>query len=100
MSEFRVPSIGDKVVVEGLVSASKHNGKSGTVVGYLLDNNRYKLKLKLSDDDDGGVSSRVQVKFLAVKRTNMRLADEVGGRDEAPAMHVLDPCHLNDERRL
>jgi hypothetical protein len=30
----------------------------------------------------------------------MRLADEVGGRDEAPAMHVLDPCHLNDERRL
>jgi len=65
MSEFRVPvlSIGDKVVVEGLVSASNHNGKSGTVVGYLLDSNWYdlklKLKLKLSDDDydDGGGSS-------------------------------------------
>ena len=61
MSEFRVLSIGDKVVVEGLVSASKHNGKSGTVVGYLLGSNWYdlKLKLKLSDDDynDGGGSS-------------------------------------------
>ena len=42
------------------------------------------------------------IKFLAVKRTNMRtsIADEQDGWDEAAAMHVLVPCHINDERRL
>merc|ERR1711920_1097575 len=55
--------VGERVLVEGLISAAQHNGKEGVVNEYIVDTGRFKVSL------DSGEA-------LAVKNSNMRLATE------------------------
>lgn len=89
---FRVPCKGDKATIVGLASAAQHNGKSGTVLKYMQERSRYKVRLVSEDGTNALVS---------VKGSNFLLQDERKQPiDCQVSMHILVPCHLNDVRRV
>ena len=62
-----MPCKGDKATIVGLASAAQHNGKSGTVLKYMQERSRYKVRLVSEDGTNALVS---------VKGSNFSLQDE------------------------
>ena len=96
----RLPTPGETVIINGLVSSPKLNGKRGRIIRYDKDIHRYRIQLL---DVDGSA------KILAVKHQNISLlpnkkTDDAGsnvrGNDsfyysgDWDITHVLVPCHL------
>lgn len=101
----RLPTTGETVIINGLVSSPKLNGKRGRIIRYDKDIHRYRIQLL---DVDGSA------KILAVKPQNISLlpnkkTDDAGsnvrGNDsfyysgDWDITHVLVPCHLENKRR-
>jgi hypothetical protein len=91
---FRVPSVGDRVLLKGLVSAGHLNGEEGIVRRYVGEQQRYQMK----------VSSVNHKGTIAVKRNNFDIlvTDDPHGSStpSRKSMHVIIPCHLADARRF
>mmetsp|Transcript_24666 Transcript_24666/g.53213 ORF Transcript_24666/g.53213 Transcript_24666/m.53213 type:complete len:94 (-) Transcript_24666:80-361(-) len=60
----RLPTAGETVVINGLVSAPELNGKRGQIACYVKNIHRYRVKLRLDDGSN---------KTLAVKPQNISL---------------------------
>lgn len=104
---IRLPTLGETVVIKGLVSSPHLNGKQGKISAYVRDRDirRYKVKLLLEDGT---------TKILAVKPQNISLlyneeendGASIRGNDafyycqDWEITHVFIPCHVGDKRRI
>ena len=74
-NQYRLPTTGEKVTIQGLVSAAQHNGKQGTVVRYDRDSGRYCVQLVEEGEVDGKKKNK-KTKQLGVKPSNILLSDD------------------------
>jgi len=89
LKDYTVPSIGDKFIVRGLVSASELNGKGGIVRRYDPKTGRYQVEIAHRDTP------------VAMKRENLALSEiKSPPSRNGTAMHVLIPCHVQDDHRV
>lgn len=90
-NQHRLPTTDERIAIQGLVSAARHNGKTGIVIQYDKSSRRYKIKI-LGDDK--------KAQYLAVKPANILLKDDKNKKDwDDRLTHVLIPCHTSDARR-
>jgi hypothetical protein len=78
--------------LKGLVSANHLNGEEGIIQKYVIEKNRYQVKVTSVDRKGGN---------LAVKRENLEIIGETSTPSHSkPSMHVLIPCHLTTDHRF
>lgn len=109
-NEYRLPTTGERITIQGLVSAAHLNGRQGLVVSYDRDSGRYRIQV-LQDDagaaaGGSGTASitppekKQKKRFLAVKPANILLADDHKKKEwDDRLVHVFCPCHTSDNRR-
>lgn len=97
-NQYRLPTTGERITIQGLVSASHHNGKVGKVMLYDKELHRYKVKLMPTEKKKE--SSNSKATFLSVKPANILLSDDNNKKDwDDRLVHVFIPCHISDYRR-
>ena len=90
-NQYRLPTTGEKITIQGLVSAAQHNGKIGRVLKYDKETGRYGIQIEVGEG---------KKKQLAIKPTNILLSDDKNKKEwDDRLVHVFVPCHTSDRRR-
>lgn len=92
-----LPRENDKVLIDGLRSATQHNGKTGILLDFHQEQERFRVLV-------AGETS----KPLGLKWKNLTVVERVSVIEEGPLspigkpapIHVLIPCHVSTRRRL
>ncbi|KAL3904691.1 MAG: hypothetical protein SGILL_009969 [Bacillariaceae sp.] len=95
-NQYRLPATGERIKVDGLVAAAKHNGKHGRILNYDKEKGRYGIQLVL---EDGGDDDKRQL--LSIKPGNITTLDDTNhSKWDDRLTHVFVPCHIDGLRRL
>ena len=67
----RLPTGGEMVIINGLVSSPKLNGKRGRIIRYDKDIHRYRIQLQVVDGDGSAKAVKPQnISLLPNKKTD------------------------------
>jgi hypothetical protein len=97
-NHYRLPTTGERITIQGLVSAAHLNGKQGVVVRYERDSHRYRIQLMEASAAAEDVEKKK--KALAIKPENILLSDDLKKKEwDDRLVHVFCPCHTGGNRR-